>query len=468
MSETTRARAVLKFLGAAGTVTGSRFLLESAGSRILIDCGLFQGLKELRLRNWNKFPLDPKAIDAVVLTHAHLDHSGYLPLLRRDGFKGPIFATRRTIDLCRILLPDSGRLQEEEAKYANQAGYSKHAPARPLYTEDDAFACLEALEPVAFDSPLDIGRAYRVTFRPAGHILGSATVRVELNSTGRAIVFSGDLGRPNHPLLRAPDPIGSADVVLIESTYGDRAHDDEDSLKRFDDAITRASARGGVVVIPSFAVDRTEIVLFHLRRLIASGRVAPLPIFVDSPMALAALRQYKSAIADSDREVRATVAKHAEMIEPPNLTEVRSVEESIALNSQLGPMVIISASGMATGGRVLHHLAHRLGDPRNSVIMVGYQAEGTRGRSLVEGATNLKMLGRYIPVRAEIVNVPAFSVHADQQELIEWLRGSTGGPSETVYVVHGESPAAHALSAAIANRLQLNAVVPHEFEQVRI
>jgi metallo-beta-lactamase family protein len=460
-------RTVLKFLGATRTVTGSSFLLESVGSRILVDCGLFQGLKELRLRNWYKFPIDPKIIDAVVLTHAHLDHSGYLPLLRRHGFKGPIFATKRTIELCRILLPDSGRLQEEEAKYANEAGYSKHSPAKPLYNEDDAFACLEAFEAVSFDSPFDIGRSYRVTFRPAGHILGSGTVRIELNTTGRAIVFSGDLGRPNHPLLRAPAPIGPADVVLIESTYRDRTHDDHDSFKRFDDAIIRACARGGAVVIPSFAVDRAEIVLFHLRRLIASGRVGPLPIFVDSPMALAALRLYKNAISNSDPEVRAQVAEHAELIEPPNLTEVRTVEESIALNSRLGPMVIISASGMASGGRVLHHLAHRLGDRRNSVITVGYQAEGTRGRSLIEGATSLKMLGRYFPVRAEIVNVPAFSVHADQCELIEWLRGCPTVP-ETTYVVHGESVAAQAMRDAIANQLQFNAVVPRQFEQVRI
>jgi metallo-beta-lactamase family protein len=467
VNERGRTRTILKFLGAAGTVTGSRFLLESAASRILVDCGLFQGLKELRLRNWDKFPIDPKTIDAVVLTHAHLDHSGYLPLLRRDGFNGPIFATQRTIDLCRIVLPDSGRLQEEEARYANQAGYSKHSPAEPLYTEDDAFACLEAFKAVSFDSPFDIGRPYKVTFRPAGHILGSGTVRIELHPTGGAIVFSGDLGRPNHPLLRAPAPIGAADVVLIESTYGDRSHDDQDSRRRFDDAIVRTAARGGVIVIPSFAVDRTEIVLFHLRHLIAAGRVAPLPIFLDSPMALAALRLYKSAISESDPEVRAEVAEHPELIEPPNLIEVRTVQESIALNGRVGPMIIISASGMATGGRVLHHLAHRMGDPRNTVILVGYQAEGTRGRLLLARAPNVKMLGRYVPVRAEIVNVPAFSVHADQHELIDWLRGASRAP-QTTYVVHGESTAAQAMCDAIGNQLHWNAVVPRQFEQVRI
>ncbi|HVN28155.1 MAG TPA: MBL fold metallo-hydrolase [Candidatus Binataceae bacterium] len=467
MSQSSRTRPVLKFLGAAQTVTGSRFMLESGGARILIDCGLFQGLKELRLRNWEKFPIDPKTIDAVVLTHAHLDHSGYLPLLRRDGFRGPIFAPARTVDLCRIVLPDSGRLQEEEARYANEAGYSKHSPAKPLYTEDDAFTCMDSFEAVPFDSPVKIHRACEVTFRPAGHILGSATVRIELASTDRAIVFSGDLGRPNHPLLRPPAPIGDADVVLIESTYGDRVHDDADSLRRFEDALIRAAARRGVIIIPSFAVDRTEIVLFHLRRMMASGRLGAIPIYVDSPMALAALRQYKHAIAAADPEVREDVAKHPELIEPPNLTEIRTVAESIALNHQSGPMIIISASGMVTGGRVLHHLAHRLDEKNNTVILVGYQAQGTRGRSLLEGASNVKMLGRYVPVRAEIVDVPAFSVHADRRELIEWLAGAPHRP-ETTYLVHGEAPAAFAMRDAVASELHHNAVVPHQFEQVRI
>jgi metallo-beta-lactamase family protein len=467
MSTHDRKPAVLSFLGGAGTVTGSKFMMTSAGRRILIDCGLFQGLKELRLRNWDRFPTDPRGIDAVVLTHAHLDHSGYLPLLRRSGFRGPIFATQSTVDLCRILLPDSGRLQEEEARYANKAGYSRHFPAKPLYSEEDAFDCLNALQPTQFDSPFEIARTFKATFRPAGHILGSATVRVEVDGAAGATVFSGDLGRPNHPLLKPPEKIGAASTVLVESTYGDRTHDDVKSIERFDEAIIRTAARGGVTVIPSFAVDRTEIVLFHLRRLVSTGRLPVIPIFVDSPMALAALRLYKAAIENSDLEVRPEVAGHPELIEPHGLVEVKTVQESIELNIRPGPMIIISASGMATGGRVLHHLAHRLSDERNTIILVGYQAAGTRGRTLLEGAPNVKLLGRYVPVRAEIIDVPAFSVHADQSELIEWLKGAPVAP-EMTFVVHGEAEAAESLRGAIAKQLRFGAAVPRQLEHVRI
>ncbi len=459
--------AVLNFLGGAGTVTGSKFLIASAGRRILIDCGLFQGLKDLRLRNWDRFPTDPRGIDAVVLTHAHLDHSGYLPLLRRSGFRGPIFATQSTVDLCCILLPDSGRLQEEEARYANKAGYSRHFPAKPLYTEEDAFDCLNALRPMPFDTAFEIARSFSATFRPAGHILGSATVRIEVDGAAGTTVFSGDLGRRNHPLLKPPAKIGAASTVLIESTYGDRAHDDVKSIERFDEAILRTTARGGVTVIPSFAVDRTEIVLFHLRRLASSGRLPDTPIFVDSPMALAALRLYKTAISNCDSEVRPEVAGHPELIEPRGLIEVKTSEESIALNGRPGPMIIISASGMATGGRVLHHLAHRLNDERNTIMLVGYQAAGTRGRTLLEGAPNVKLLGRYVPVRAEIVDVPAFSVHADRHELIEWLR-SVPAPPEMTFVVHGEVAAAESLRNEIAKQLRFGAAVPRQLEHVRI
>ena len=458
----------LRFLGGAGTVTGSRFLLTVAGKRILVDCGLFQGLKELRLRNWDKFPLDPKMLDAIVLTHAHLDHSGYIPLLCRDGFRGPIFATRGTVDLCRILLPDSGHLQEEEASYANRAGYSKHSPARPLYTEDDAWASMERFEAAAFDSPVDIAHGIRVTFRSAGHILGASTVSLEVDGNPRTkIFFSGDLGRPSHPIFRAPETIGDADVVLVESTYGDRVHDDTESIRNFEAAIARTIERGGVIVIPSFAVDRTEIILFHLRRLIHEGRIASIPIYVDSPMALAALRLYKDAIAKGGAEIRPEMVGRQELLEPGNLTEVHTPEESMALNARGGPMVIISASGMATGGRVLHHLAHRLSDKRNSIILVGYQAAGTRGRSLLDGAESVKMLGRYVPVRAEIVNVPAFSVHADRNEIIEWLRGARRRP-EVAYIIHGDPPASEALRVAITQQLGWNAVAPRHLEQVRI
>jgi metallo-beta-lactamase family protein len=459
---------MLRFFGGAGTVTGSRFLLNACGKRILIDCGLFQGLKELRLRNWDKFPLDPEMLDAIVLTHAHLDHSGYIPLLCRDGFRGPIFATQGTIDLCRIVLPDSGHLQEEEANYANRAGYSKHSPARPLYTEEDAWTSMEHFEPAPFDSPIDITCGIRATFRSAGHILGATTVSLEIDgSPRRKIFFSGDLGRPSHPIFRAPENIDDADVVLVESTYGDRVHDDAESIRNFEVAIAKTIERAGVIVIPSFAVDRTEIVLFHLRHLISEGRIPSIPIYVDSPMALAALRLYKNAIATGGAEIRPEMVGQQELLEPPNLTEVRTPQESIALNAYRGPMVIVSASGMATGGRVLHHLAHRLADKKNTIILFGYQAAGTRGRSLLESADSLKMLGRYIPVRAEVVSVPAFSVHADRNEIIGWLQGAGRRP-EVVYIIHGDPPASEALRSTIVQQLGWNAVVPRHLEQVRI
>jgi metallo-beta-lactamase family protein len=456
----------LSFFGAAGTVTGSRFMLTTPESRVLVDCGLFQGLKEFRLRNWDRFPVEPSVIDTVLLSHAHLDHSGYIPAICRDGFRGRVVATEATQALCRIVLPDSGHLQEEEADYANRKGYSKHSPAEALYTDDDALKALERFTPVKFETPFAVGPKIRASFRYAGHILGAASVLVELTAKhSRRVLFSGDLGRPRHPILRPPSPVPDADLIVVESTYGDRRHDDVESLKNFEDAISRTAARGGVVIIPSFAVDRTEVILFHLNNLIAERRIADLPIFVDSPMALAALRIYKDRIASHSDEIRPDVG--ADGFGTSNLREVRSVQESIALNAMAGPMIIISASGMATGGRVLHHLANRLPDDRNTVILAGFQAEGTRGRALLEGATTLKMLGRYVPVRAEVVNVPAFSVHADQAEILGWLRTAPRAP-EMCYVVHGEPPAASALCAAIRKQLGWNAVVARHLERVRV
>jgi metallo-beta-lactamase family protein len=456
----------LRFMGAARTVTGSRFLLTSGNARTLIDCGLFQGLKELRLRNWNPFPVEPRTIDGVVLTHAHLDHSGYLPALCRDGFRGKIVATAATQALCGILLPDSGHLQEEEAEYANRKGYSRHTPACPLYTEEDALSSLAHFDAVAPESSVDGPGGIRVSFRYAGHILGSASILVECDGKRRrSVLFSGDLGRPSHPILRAPSPVPQADVIVVESTYGDRRHDDEASIKLFGETIARTAERGGVIVIPSFAVDRTEVVLLHLRRLIRAGRVPPVPVYVDSPMALATLRVYQREIEAGCPEIREGITSAD--LDPGGLHEVRTVEESIALNSRRGPMIIISASGMATGGRVLHHLATRLGDERNAVILVGYQAEGTRGRRLLEGEPTVKLLGRYIGVRAQIVNVAAFSVHSDQAETLAWLRTAPRAP-EACYVVHGDPAAAQALHDAIRRELKWNAVVPHHLEQVRL
>jgi len=458
----------MRFLGAAGTVTGSRFLIATAAGRVLVDCGLFQGLKELRLRNWDAFPIDPAGIGAVVLTHAHLDHSGYIPALCRHGFAGPILATEGTNALCRILLPDSGHLQEEEADYANRTGHSKHVPALPLYSEEDALASLKHFAHFPFDTRVEAAPGVHATFRRAGHILGAAVVLIEIEGARRRrLLFSGDLGRPHHPILRPPAAAPEADVIVIESTYGDRKHDDDASLKLFEEAIVRTVARGGVIIIPSFAVDRTEVILSHLSRLIREARIPAIPVYVDSPMALAALKVYKAAIAAGSDEIRPELSAEADPFDSTRLNEVRTADESIALSLLSGPMLIISASGMATGGRVLHHLAARMPDARNTVILVGYQAEGTRGRLILDGAGSVKMLGRYVPVRAEVVNVPAFSVHADQAEVIGWLK-TAPRPPEAVYVVHGDPPAAEALRYAIATQLKWNAVVPRHLELVRL
>jgi metallo-beta-lactamase family protein len=336
---------LLRFLGAAETVTGSRFLIDAPGARVLVDCGLFQGLKPLRLRNWEPSPVDPATIDAVLLTHAHLDHTGYLPALGRRGFRGMIFATAGTQVLSRIVLPDSGRLQEEDAAYANRKGFSKHSPALPLYTEEDAQHVIERFTTVPFDSAVEVAAGMRAKFRPAGHILGSATITLELDHTPkRTITFSGDLGRPTHPILCPPAPLPSADVVVIESTYGDRRHEDVESLQRFADAIVRTAARGGMVIIPSFAVDRTEVILFHLHRLVQARRMPNLPVYVDSPMALSALAVYRQALTQGSQELNQALRGEVNPFDPGRLIEAHSVAESMAINNQRFPSIIISAS----------------------------------------------------------------------------------------------------------------------------
>jgi len=458
---------LLRFLGATGTVTGSRFLIDTPRARVLVDCGLFQGLKELRLRNWQPFPIAPSDLDAVIVSHAHIDHSGYLPALVRHGFRGPVYATADTVALCRIMLPDSGRVQEDDAAYAARKRFSRHHPPLPLYTEADAERALGHLRMVEFGVPVEVAPGIQATFQPAGHILGSAHVTVDVDgATPRRVVFSGDLGRPHHPLLRPPAPPPAADVMVVESTYGDRRHDDAASLRAFEEALVRTAARGGVTVIPSFAVDRTEVILFHLRGLIRAGRLPNLPVYVDSPMALAALAVYRQAIAAGRADVDPVPADE-DPFDTGRLIETRTLAQSQAIHGVGGPAVIISASGMASGGRVLHHLMHRLPNRGDTVILAGYQAEGTRGRALLNGARTIKLLGRYVPVHAEVVNVPAFSVHADRQELLDWLRTAPREP-QAVYVVHGEPAAAAALEAAIAAELGWTAVVPRYLEQVRL
>ncbi len=459
---------LLTFLGAAGTVTGSRFLVDTPRARVLIDAGLFQGLKELRARNWDPFPVSPSTLDAVVLTHAHIDHCGYLPVLTRDGYAGPVWATPGTVDLAGVVLPDAGHLQEEEALYANRKGYSKHDPALALFTEDDAVAALRQLRAVAFDEEVEVAPGVFVTFRPAGHILGSATVTLRLaDHEDRRVVFSGDVGRPHHPLLVPPPPLGDIDILVCESTYGDRVHDDEDGLDRVAAAITATARRGGTVLIPAFAVDRTEVVLFHLRQLAAARRIPALPVYVDSPMALTALGIYRRALAEGSTELRPELHHEVNAFGTGSISEAHSVEESKSLAKLDGPAIIVSASGMATGGRVVHHLARLLPDARNTVLLVGFQAPGTRGRLLADGVTSLKLLGRYVPVRATVELVDGFSVHADRGELAAWIATATP-PPETVYLVHGEPAAARTLGDDLVRRDGLNAVVAHHHERVRL
>ncbi len=457
---------LLTFLGGAGTVTGSRFLVETPDARVLVDCGLFQGLKQLRLRNWQRFPVDPSSIDAVVITHAHVDHVGFLPALVRDGFGGTVHATADTRALAGIVLPDSGRLQEEEAAYANRKGYSKHRPALPLFTEADANRSLRSFESRPFHHEHTIAPGVHLTLQPAGHILGSATATLRLDAAaGGRVVFSGDLGRPTHPLLVPPSPIGTARVVVMESTYGNRDHDDEGVIERFADTITRTAARGGTVLIPAFAVDRTEVILYHLHRLMDAGAIPRLTVYVDSPMALAALRVYRRAVDEGADDVRAGIAGWDGLLDGDHIVEVHHPEESKALAGVHVPSIIVSASGMATGGRVIHHLRRLLPDSRNTVVLPGFQAPGTRGRALVDGAPQVKMFGQYVPVRADIVDLPAFSVHADRTELCDWLATADQPPS-TVYLVHGEPAASDALAEQVRNQLGYTAVVPTDGERV--
>ena len=455
---------ILTFLGATGTVTGSRFLLEHLGTRLLVDAGLYQGLPDLRRRNWEPFPVDPGDIDAVVLTHAHLDHTGYLPRLVRDGFVGPVLCTHETASLTAIVLRDSAHLQEEDARHANEAGWSKHHPALPLYTSGDVDRTVRRLEPLGFGDARVVGGTVEVSLAPAGHILGSAVVTVA--AAGRRAVFSGDLGRKGHPLLKAPAPPPAADALVVESTYGDRTHP-RPTPESLAEAVRRTVDRGGTVLIPAFAVDRTELVLLELRRLTEAGAIPRVPVYVDSPMALATLDVYRRALRQASPQLRPGRVGALDDLGALDLHRVRDAELSEQLNSPKYPCVIISASGMATGGRVVHHLAHQLPDHRNCVVLTGYQAQGTRGRQLADGARHVKMHGRYVPVRAEVVQIPDFSVHADAEEVVAWI-GSAVTPPRTVYVVHGEPDASSTLAGRIERELGICAVVPRLGERVRI
>ncbi|MCF4998422.1 MBL fold metallo-hydrolase [Pseudomonas syringae] len=441
----------MTFLGAAGTVTGSKYLLEHNGRHVLIDCGLFQGYKQLRLHNWDAFQLEGRELDAIVLTHAHLDHSGYLPVLVRNGYRGPIYATPATCELVKILLLDSGRLQEEEAEFANRHGLSKHSPALPLYTEQDAQQTLKLLRPVALHHRVVIVPDLSILLRYAGHILGAATVEIVTQST--TLVFSGDLGRPNDPVMYAPETIEHADYLLIESTYGDRKHPVEDVEQQLAQVISRTALRHGITLVPSFAVGRTQLLLYYLYRLIQKNEIPHLPVYLNSPMATDVTKLYERfrtehRLSAQDCEGMCHVAQF-----------VRTTRESIDLDKRRDPSVIIAASGMATGGRVVYHLKTMAPNPVNTLLMPGFQAGGTRGAHIVAGAPSVRIHGQEVPIRAEVVPMGTLSAHADADEIIQWLRGFKQPPKHT-YVVHGEPEASDVLRQRITRELGWSVSVP--------
>ena len=458
----------LTFIGAAGTVTGSKTSVEIGGGRFLVDCGMFQGPRDVRARNWDPFPLDPGAFASVILSHAHLDHCGYLPALVRDGFDGPVYCSPNTALLVPIILRDSAKLQEEDTAFARKKGYSRHAQPEPLYGLEDAERAITLLRPTEFGARFRPAEGASAHLDMGGHILGSSIVSITDDSTGRTVVFSGDLGRGNHPLLRNPTPPCEAQAIVVESTYGDREHEDvEQQLDKMAAAITRTLKRGGTVVIPAFAVDRTEVLLKALRSLQDQQRIPVAPIHVDSPMALAALRIYLDAIRDHDPEISAAVvAEGPDAIDLPNLHEATTPLESMALDRG-GARIIISASGMGSGGRVTHHLKALLPDRDSTVLLVGFQAAGTPGRMLADGAREIKIHGQYVAVRAEIVEVEAFSVHADSSELVDWLTSCRTKPQQ-VLVNHGEPEASRALANRIREEWDVAVVVPQQGERIYV
>lgn len=442
----------IQFLGATETVTGSRHLIEVDGYRVLVDCGLFQGLRELRRRNWDPFPVDPGSIHAVILTHAHIDHTGYLPRLVRDGFSGPVYATPASIELSRILLPDSARLQEEEAAYAGRAGYSRYETPLPLYTEANANAALRLLQPVNYDKRLSLTKKISFQFIGSGHILGSGFVSLNIDDghgSEKQVLLTGDIGRYDEPILNDPEPVAEADYIVLESTYGNRAHPDYDVKERLAEIVNATYTRGGHLLVPAFAVGRTQQLIYLLRELEDEGRVPKIPVFVDSPMAVKATKLYLRHKEDHDLDMQALVKDHRNPLATNLFRLAKTRQESKGVSSLTEPSIVISASGMATGGRILHHLHKRLPDERNTVMFVGFQAVGTRGRRLVDGEKEIKMFGEYVPVRAKIETLENLSAHGDWREILRWLRGFKRPPIR-VFLVHGEPEAA----AALKDRIQ--------------
>jgi metallo-beta-lactamase family protein len=449
----------LQFLGATDTVTGSKYLLDNGAAPLLVDCGLFQGYKQLRLRNWMPLPVPAAAIAAVILTHAHIDHSGYVPLLARQGFRGKVYCTPATHDLCRILLTDSGHLLEEEADYLNRHRLSKHTPALPLYTREDALRCLKLFRPIEAGKVWQPVPGLDASLSPSGHMLGSSFVRIDDGK--RSILFSGDLGRPNDPVLKPPARMAAADYLVVESTYGDRLHERTDPLQQLSDVINRTAARGGVVLIPAFAVGRAQSLLHAIQVLKERGAIHPLPVYLNSPMAANATMVYHDHLP----ELRLSAAECEAMTHDVQVVE--TPEESQRLNARRGPMVVIAASGMATGGRVVHHLKAFAPDKRNTILFAGYQAGGTRGASIVSGATAVRIHGEDVPVRAEVATLDSMSAHADANEIIDWLRGFPTAPRQT-FITHGESAAADALRQRIEHELHWACRAPYYLEKVTL
>ena len=457
----------ITFLGGAETVTGSRFLVESDEAKVLIDAGLFQGLKQLRLKNWDEFPVDTSTIDAVILTHAHLDHCGYLPLLVRQGYRNPVYLTSNTAKLADVVMKDSARIQVEDAKYASKKGYSKHDSPKPLYTEDDVDKTLTKFKETEFRVKTQVAKNTFITLFPAGHILGAAFVLLEIG--GEKLLFTGDLGRNQHPILVAPDPYpdGEISALITESTYGARVHESPSSV--FTDAINKTINRGGSILIPAFAVDRTEVILMKLRELMDTQQIPRVPVFVDSPMALTSLKHYRSAIASGDTEIRPDFIRqfaNEDPFGPDTLQEMKTVEDSMKLNNPKNSCIIVSASGMGTGGRVVHHLKQMLPNPLHSVLLVGYQAVGTRGHALENGAEKIKMHGQLVDVKASIVKIEGFSVHADGSELIQWF--GKGKKPNQIFLVHGEIESAEIFAQRLEIELKWAPVIPVPMKKYEI
>ncbi|MBL8167198.1 MAG: MBL fold metallo-hydrolase [Acidobacteria bacterium] len=462
--------AYIQFLGATRTVTGSKHLIEVDGYRVLVDCGLFQGLKKLRLRNWEPFPINPASINAVILTHAHIDHTGYLPRLVRDGFDGTVYGTPATVELSRIMLPDSARLQEEDAAYFNKTGASKHHPALPLYSEKDANQALKHLQSVNYHKRIQLTKKVSFEFVTAGHILGSSFVVVDVEGKDGAhkrVVLTGDIGRYNEPIINDPSNVDEADYIVMESTYGDRTHPDFDVKARLAEIINATAQRGGQVLIPAFAVGRTQQLLYLLRELETEQRIPELPVIVDSPMAVSATKLYLQHKEDHDLDMRDLLDERTNPLATKRFNLARTRDESKSVSARDGSAIIISASGMATGGRILHHLRKRLPDERNTVIFVGFQAEGTRGRRLLDGEKEIKIFGEFVPVHAHIERLENLSAHADLHEMLRWLEGFKRAP-EKLFLVHGEPSAQEAMKQKIVEKFGWQVEIPDYLDKFEL